>query len=137
MLRAIAAAKRKNDRIDANKIADVSGATSLCPKCHMASTAIPRSTTRIVHVTANLVVEAIGGQIKNRISGLLMLETGVSYNKQRLHEVGLLHRSLMATNEEIHDCVRPLLRLSREHHRCVRRSLDYALVEFAGTRSTF
>jgi hypothetical protein len=27
-------------------------------------------------------------QMKNRISGLLM-ETGVSYNKQRLHKLGL------------------------------------------------
>src|SRR5664279_3174303 len=63
-------------------------------------------------------------QMKNRISGLLM-ETGVSYNKQRLHKVGYF-TELMAGNEEI-DCVRPLLKLSRE---TINRSqkLDYALV---------
>ena len=39
--------------------------------------------------------------MKNRISGLLM-ETGVSYNKQRLHKVGYF-TELMSGNEEI-DC---------------------------------
>jgi hypothetical protein len=39
MLRAIAAAKRKNDRIDAAKIADCLRCDFL-PECHMASTAI-------------------------------------------------------------------------------------------------
>ena len=61
-------------------------------------------------------------QMKNRISGLLM-ETG-SFNKQRLHKVGYF-TELMSGNEEI-DCVRPLLKLSRE---TINRSqkLDYAL----------
>ena len=53
--------------------------------------------------------------MKNRISGLLM-ETGVSYNKQRLHKVGYF-RELMSTNQEIKDSVRPLLKLCREHYR--------------------
>jgi hypothetical protein len=39
MLRAIAAAKKKNDRIDAGKIADCLHCDFL-PECHMASTAI-------------------------------------------------------------------------------------------------
>lgn len=39
MLRAIAAAKKKNDRIDAGKIADCLRCDFL-PECHMASTAI-------------------------------------------------------------------------------------------------
>jgi hypothetical protein len=39
MLRAIAAAKKKNDRIDAGKIADCLRCDFL-PGCHMASTAI-------------------------------------------------------------------------------------------------
>ena len=38
-------------------------------------------------------------QMKNRISGLLM-ETGVSYNKQRLHKVGYF-TELMSGNEDI------------------------------------
>ena len=36
-------------------------------------------------------------QMKNRISGLLM-ETGVSHNKQRLHKVGYF-RELLATTK--------------------------------------
>jgi transposase len=109
MLRAIAAAKRKNDRIDAAKIADCLRCDFL-PECHMASTAI-RDRRRILRYRNLVVKQSV--QMKNRISGLLM-ETGVTYNKQRLHKVGYF-ADLMATNAEIHDCVRPLLRLSREH----------------------
>src|SRR5215475_15292059 len=121
MLRAIAAAKRKNDRIDAAKIADCLRCDFL-PECHMASTAI-RDRRRILRYRNLVVKQSV--QMKNRISGLLM-ETGVTYNKQRLHKVGYF-ADLMATNAEIHDCVRPLLRLSREHIDRAQK-LDYALV---------
>jgi transposase len=59
------------------------------------------------------------------VSGLLM-ETGISYNKQRLHKVGYF-AELMMTNEEVHESIRPLLKLSRD---MISRSqkLDYALV---------
>ena len=83
MLRAIAAAKKKNDRIDAGKIADCLRCDFL-PECHMASTEI-RDRRRMLRYR-NLVVKQMV-QMKNRVSGLLM-ETGVSYNKQRLHKVG-------------------------------------------------
>jgi transposase len=64
-------------------------------------------------------------QMKNRISGLL-LETGVSHNKQRLHKVGYF-RELLSSNEEVHENIRPLLRLSRETIvRC--QKTEYALV---------
>src|SRR3954447_25320193 len=71
-------------------------------------------------------------QMKNRVSGLLM-ETGVSYNKQRLHKVGYF-AELMTTNEEVHESIRPLLKLSRD---MIRRSqkLDYALVSSVRRRS--
>jgi len=51
MLRAIAAAKKKNDRIDAGKIADCLRCDFL-PECHMASTAIRdrRRTLRYRHL---------------------------------------------------------------------------------------
>jgi transposase len=52
-------------------------------------------------------------QMKNRVSGLLM-ESGVSHDKQRLHKMGYF-TELFSTNEEINDSTRPLLRLSREH----------------------
>jgi transposase len=121
MLRAIAAAKRKNDRIDAARIADCLRCDFL-PECHMASTAI-RDRRRILRYRNLLVRQKV--QMMNRVSGLLM-ETGVSYNKGRLHKVGYF-RDLMATNEEIHACIRPLLRLSREHIERAQK-LDYALV---------
>jgi transposase len=121
MLRAIAAAKKKNDRIDAAKIADCLRCDFL-PECHMASTEI-RDRRRTLRYRGLLVRQMV--QMKNRVSGLLM-ETGVSYNKRRLHKVGYF-ADLMSTNEEISESVRPLLRLSREHIDRAQR-LDYALV---------
>jgi transposase len=121
MLRAIAAAKKKNDRIDASKIADCLRCDFL-PECHMASTAIRdrRRTLRYRHLLVRQLV-----QMKNRISGLLM-ETGVSHNKQRLHKVGYF-RELLATNEEVKESIRPLLRLSRETIVRLQKT-EYALV---------
>jgi len=46
------------------------------------------------------------------VSGLLM-ETGVSYNKQRLHKVRYFGQ-LMTTNKEVQQSIRPLLKLSRD-----------------------
>ena len=83
MLRAIAAAKKKNDKVDAAKIADCLRCDFL-PECHIAPTEI-RDRRRVLRYR-NLVVKQMT-QMKNRVSGLLM-ETGVSYNKQRLHKVG-------------------------------------------------
>jgi transposase len=121
MLRAIAAAKKKNDKIDAAKIADCLRCDFL-PECHMASTAI-RDRRRMLRYRNLLVKQMV--QMKNRVSGLL-LETGVSYNKRRLHKVGYF-ADLMATNEEVEESIRPLLKISREHIVRAQR-LDYALV---------
>jgi transposase len=87
MLRAIAAAKRKNDRIDAAKIADCLRCDFL-PECHMASTAI-RDRRRILRYRNLVLRQAV--QMKSRVSGLLM-ETGVSYNKLRLKAARLAPR---------------------------------------------
>lgn len=121
MLRAIAAAKKKNDRIDAGKIADCLRCDFL-PECHMVSTEIRdrRRTLRYRHLLVRQMV-----QMKNRISGLLM-ETGVSHNKQRLHKVGYF-RELLATNKDIDDSIRPLLRLSRDTIVRLQKT-EYALV---------
>jgi transposase len=60
----------------------------------------------------------------NRVSGLLM-ETGVSYNKLRLHRMGYF-ADLMATNEEVSESIRPLLSLCREHiDRSIRLAISY------------
>ncbi|HEY2170488.1 MAG TPA: transposase [Candidatus Angelobacter sp.] len=79
-----------------------------------------RRTLRYRHLLVRQMV-----QMKNRISGLL-LETGVSHNKQRLHKVGYF-RELISSNPEVHESIRPLLRLSRETIvRC--QKTEYALV---------
>jgi transposase len=121
MLRAIAAAKRKNDRIDAAKIADCLRCDFL-PECHMASTAI-RDRRRVLRYRNLVQRQAV--QMKNRISGLLM-ETGVSYDKLRLRRKKYFNL-LLATDHEIPDSIRPLLKICREHiDRSIR--LDAALL---------
>src|SRR5437899_8928982 len=108
MLRAIAAAKKKNDRIDAKKICDCLRCDFL-PECYMASTAI-RERRRTLRYRNLLVRQMV--QMKNKIAMLLM-EAGVSYNKQKLHKVGYF-KELLATNPDINEGLRPLLRLCRE-----------------------
>jgi transposase len=83
MLRAIAAAKKKNDRIDASKICDCLRCDFLPESC-MASTAI-RERRRTLRYRNLLVRQMV--QMKIKISALLM-EAGVSYNQQRLHKAG-------------------------------------------------
>src|SRR6266498_5858207 len=90
MLRAIAAAKKKNDKVDASKIADCLRCDFL-PECYMASTEI-RDRRRTLRYRLLLVRQMV--QMKNRVSGLLM-ETGVSHNRRKLHRVGYF-RDLMA-----------------------------------------
>jgi len=95
MLRAIAASKKKNDRIDAGKIADCLRCDFL-PECRMVLPEIQdrRRTLRYRHLLVRQMV-----QMKNRISGLL-LETGVSHNKKRLHKVKYF-RELLESNKEV------------------------------------
>jgi hypothetical protein len=84
--------RRRHDRIDAAKIADCLRCDFL-PECHMASTEI-RNWRRTLRYRSLVVKQMV--QMKSRVSGLLM-ETGVSYNKQRLHKAGYFEE-LMATN---------------------------------------
>jgi transposase len=108
MLRAIAAAKKKNDRIDANKICDCLRCDFL-PECYMAPTAI-RERRRTLRYRNLLVRQMV--QMKIKISTLLM-EAGVSYNKQKLHKAGYF-RELLASNPDINESLRSLLRPCRE-----------------------
>ena len=88
----------------------------------MASTQIRdrRRTLRYRHLLVRQMV-----QMKNRISGLLM-ETGVSYNKQRLHKVGY-SVSCSRPTRTCHESIRPLLRLSRDSIVRLQKT-EYALV---------
>jgi len=121
MPRAIAAAKKRNDKIDAGKIADCLRCDFL-PECHIASTPI-RDQRRTLSYRNLLIRQTV--HIKNPKWGLLM-ETVVDYNKRRLHKVGYFE-DLMSTNKEVDQSIRPLLKLGRE---MIERGekLDYALV---------
>jgi transposase len=108
MLRAIAAAKKKNDRIDANKICDCLRCDFL-PESYMAPTAI-RERRRTLRYRNLLVRQMV--QMKIKI-GMLLMEAGVSYNKQKLHKAGYF-RELLANNPNIGAGLRSLLRQCRE-----------------------
>jgi len=80
MLKAITAAKRKNDRADAEKIADLLR-VNLLPECYMLSEEL-RELRRILRYRNMIVRTAV--KMKNQMSGLLM-ETGATYDKRKLH----------------------------------------------------
>ena len=80
MLKAITAAKKKNDRADAEKIADLLR-VNLLPECHMMPEEL-RELRRILRYRNMIVSTAV--KMKNKMSGLLM-EVGAIYDKKRLH----------------------------------------------------
>lgn len=107
MLKAITAAKKKNDRADAEKLADLLR-VNLLPECTMMSEEL-RELRRILRYR-NLVVRT-ATQMKNKMSGLLM-EVGATYDKRRLH--GRKYFSeLLERVEDVPESVKDLLRLSR------------------------
>jgi transposase len=77
MLKAITAAKKKNDRADAEMIADMLR-VNLLPECHMLSEDI-RELRRILRYRNHIVRTAV--KMQNKMSGLLM-EVGASCSKQ-------------------------------------------------------
>jgi transposase len=108
MLRAIAASKKKNDRVDAGKIADLLRA-NLLPECYMAPTAL-RERRRTLRYRNLLVRQSV--QMKNKMAGLLM-ETGVTYNKQKLHQKRYFAQ-LLRGSAELPAALKPLLKIGRE-----------------------
>ena len=80
MLKAIACAKKKNDRLDATKISDLLRCNLLL-RCYVAPPAL-RELRRVLRYRNLLVGEAV--RMKNKISGLLM-EVGEPYDARRLH----------------------------------------------------
>lgn len=107
MLKAIAASKKKNDRIDAQKIADLLRC-NLLPECYIAPAEI-RELRRMLRYRTMVVREAV--RMKNKVAGLLM-ETGSVYVKQKLHGESYF-TELLENLEEVPDSVVQLLRLSR------------------------
>lgn len=107
MLQAITAGKKKNDRDDAEKLADLLR-VNLLPECVMISEEL-RELRRIMRYR-NLIVRT-ATQMKNKISGLLM-EVGATYDKKRLH--GRRYFGLLLDRvEDVPESVKELLLLSR------------------------
>ena len=109
MLKSIAASKKKNDRVDAGKIADLLRC-DLLPECYMAPSAT-RERRRVLRYRNLIVGEAT--RMKNKISGLLM-EVGAQYNKNKLHGKRYF-KQLLTGLEETPESVKQLLRLSRQN----------------------
>ena len=107
MMKAIGAAKKKNDKLDARKIADLVRC-NLLPACYVAPPEM-RELRRLLRYRNLVVAQAV--QMKNKISGLLM-EVGAEYNKQRLHGKKYF-AELLDELEEVPESVKDLLRLSR------------------------
>jgi transposase len=114
--------KKKNDRADAEKIADLLRA-NLIPECHMLSEEI-RELRRILRYRNHIVRTAV--MMQNKISGLLM-EVGVSYSKRRIHGKKYFSE-LLERVEEIPPSVKELLKLSRSSYEMF-RSFQKRLVE--------
>jgi len=107
MLKAITAAKKKNDRADAEKIADLLR-VNLLPECHMMPEEL-RELRRVLRYRNMIVSTAV--KMKNKMSGLLM-EVGAVYDKKRLHGKKYFG-ALLERVEDVPDSVKGLLKLSR------------------------
>jgi transposase len=108
MLKAISASKKKNDQIDARKIADLLRC-DLIQECYMAPPEM-RELRRLLRFRNLLMRQSV--RMKNRIAGLLM-ETGTSYNAGRLHGQQYFQQLLDELEGSIPDSVLHLMKLSR------------------------
>ncbi len=123
MLKAITAAKKKNDRADAEKIADLLR-VNLLPECYMLSEEI-RELRRILRYRNHIVRTAV--KMQNKMSGLLM-EVGATYSKKRLHGKKYFHE-LLERVDEIPPSVKELLQLSRSSYEMFRSFQKRLVVE--------
>lgn len=109
MLKAITAAKKKNDRADAEKLADLLR-VNLLPEYTMMPKEL-RELRRILRYRNMVVRTAV--KMKNKISGLLM-EVGATYDKRRLHGKKYFYQ-LLERVEDVPESVKELLLLSRSN----------------------
>jgi transposase len=107
MLKAITAAKKKNDRADTERIADLLR-VNLLPECYMLPIEI-RELRRILRYRYHIVATAV--KMQNKMCGLL-LEVGADYNKARLKGKRYFNR-LLESVEDIPQSVIELLKYSR------------------------
>lgn len=106
-IKAISAAKHKNDSADAETLANLLRA-DLFPKCYMASPLV-RELRRVLRYRNFLVRQAVN--MKNKTTGILM-ETGVEYDAKRIHQQGYFEE-LLGGLDDVPNSVRELLRTTR------------------------
>lgn len=124
MLKAIAGAKKKNDRVDAEKIADLLRCDFI-PECYMAPESV-RELRRLLRYRNLMVREGV--RMHNKMAGLLM-EVGAKYNKKRLKGKRYFD-ALLETVDYVPPSVIDLLKMSRaamEMFRAAQRRLIDAL----------
>ncbi len=107
MVKAITAAKKKNDRADAEKLADLLR-VNLLPECVMMSEDL-RELRRMLRYRS-LVVRT-NTTLKNKMAGLLM-EVGAPYDKKRLHGKRYFN-GLLERVEDVPASVKQMLQLTR------------------------
>lgn len=107
MLRAIVAPKKKSDRLDAGRLADLLRC-DLFPECYMLPAEL-RHLRRVLRFRNLIVGQAV--RMKNKIAGLLM-EVGEPYSKRRLHGKRYF-AELLDRLEDVPESVIDLLRMSR------------------------
>jgi transposase len=131
-LRAITAAKKKSDALDAATLSDLLRC-NLFPDCYMAPSEL-RELRRVLRYRNLLVQEAT--RMKNKTAGLLM-EVGEPYNKAKLHGAKYFGR-LLDHLEHTPPSVVELLKMTRVHlevfERAQRRLLE-ALVQHPDLRA--
>ncbi len=107
MLRAIVVAKKKNDRDDAERIADLLR-VDLLPEAYMMPSEL-RELRRMLRYRNMIVRTAV--KMKNKMSGLLM-EVGAQYDKGRLHGKRYFNQ-LMDSLDTVPESVKAMLMMSR------------------------
>ena len=125
-LKAICTAKKKNDRLDAGKLADALRCDWF-PEAYMAPP-LTRQLRAALRYRNLLVREEV--RMKNKTAGLLM-EAGAPYNKQKLHAKKYFD-ALLDDLDYVPEAVKDLARASHEtalYFKQAQRSLVTALVE--------
>jgi len=107
MLRAICVGKKKSDKLDARKLADLLRC-NLFPQAYMAPQTI-RDLRRVLRFRNLMVRQAV--RMKNKTAGLLM-ECGVEYTKRRLHG-RTYFADLLGSLEDVPPSLPLLLNMSR------------------------
>ena len=124
-LRAIADAKKKNDEIDAETLADLRR-TDFFPKCYMAPEEIRdlRSVLRFRNLLVRVMVK-----MKNSAAGMLM-GAGVEYSKEKLHGKRYFNKLIDSLDDVPESLVRMLgmSRSSVEFFQDLERTLKNGLV---------